>query len=145
MIVQEIYDITMALMDEMKDANNLNVTPEADYASTKDYTARTPGILTILQTEIIMALKKVGADVDTLERLTKMTDEVQLEDDICMGVLPYGLAARLLGQEDASLSNYFSSLYQDGLYNATKTTEDKYLAEQIDREDVYNSTMEVGE
>ena len=144
MIVKDIYDITMALMDEMKDSN-INTTPVTDYASTKDYTARTPGILTILQTEVIMELKKVGADVDTLERLTTMNDEVQLEDDICMGVLPYGLAARLLGQEDTALSNYFSSLYRDGLYNATKTSEDKYIAEQIDREDVYNSTMEVGE
>lgn len=145
MRVQDIYDITMALMDEMKDNRNLNSEPVADYQSTKDYAARTPGILTILQTEVIIELKKSGADVDTLDRLTTMNDEVELEDDICMGVLPYGLAARLLGQEDTALSNYFSSLYQSGLSDVAKTSEDKYIAEQIDREDVYNSTMEVGD
>lgn len=36
MTCQEIYDITMALMDEMLDNGNV------DYGSTKDYTARTP-------------------------------------------------------------------------------------------------------
>lgn len=144
MIVKDIYDITMALMDEMKDANNINSKPVADY-STKDYIARTPGILTILQTEVIIELKKSGADVDTLEKLNTMNDEVELEDDICMGVLPYGLAARLLGQEDTALSNYFSSLYLSGLSDVAKTSEDKYIAEQIDREDVYNSTLEVGD
>lgn len=139
MIVQDIYDITMALMDEMKNDGTV------DTDSTKDYNARTPGILTILQTEVIIELKKAGADVDTLDRLTKMTDEVDLEDDICMGVLPYGLAARLLRQEDGSLSNYFSSLYLRGLSDISKTSEDKYMATQIDREDVYHSEMEAGD
>ena len=143
MKVQDIYDITMALMDEMKDNSSLVNPPDTDYASTKDYAARTPGILTILQTEVIMELKRVGADVSSLDPVKTMQDDVDLEDDVCAGVLPYGLAARLLGQEDSSLSNYFSSLYQDRLYKAAKTTDDKYLAEQIDREDVYNSTMEV--
>lgn len=135
----------MALMDEMKDNNNLNNESVVDYSSTKDYAARTPGILTILQTEVIIELKKAGADVDTLDRLTTMNEEVELEEDICMGVLPYGLAARLLGQEDTSLSNYFSSLYLSGLSDAVKTSEDKYIAKQIDREDVYHSEMRVGD
>ena len=82
MKVQEIYDTTMALMDEMKNDGNV------DYNSTKDYTARTPGILTILQTEVIIELKKVGANVESLDRLTSMDSEVDLEDDICNGVLP---------------------------------------------------------
>jgi hypothetical protein len=59
MTCQEIYDITMALMDEMLDNGGV------DYNSTKDYTARTPGILTILQTQVVMFLKQRGIDIDT--------------------------------------------------------------------------------
>lgn len=139
MRAQTIYDITMALMDEMLDSGAVDVN------STKDYLARTPGILTILQTEVIIQQKNLGANVETLDAITKMTDEVDLDDDICMGVLPYGLAARLLGQEDASLSNYFSSLYNQKLYEGAKTSDSKYIAKQIDREDVYGSLMRVGD
>lgn len=135
MKAQDIYDITMALIDEMKNDGSV------DYASTKDYTARTPGILTILQTEVIIELKKKGANVSSLDRITEMNGEVDLEDDICMGVLPYGLAARLLGQEDTALSNYFSSLYLNKLDDASSVSENKAYAKQVDREDVYDSLM----
>ncbi len=131
MKAQDIYDITMALMDEMKNDGSVDIN------STKDYLARTPGILTILQTEVIIELKKAGANVSGLDRIEKMTDEVDLEDDICTGVLPYGLASRLLGQEDASLSNYFSSLYENGKLDSAKTSSSKVLAKQKTRENVY--------
>jgi hypothetical protein len=123
-------------MDERKNDGNVDVN------STKDYLARSPGILTILQTEIIMELKKVGAKVNSLDEVKKMTTDIDLEDDICFGIIPYGLAARLLAQEDTVLSNYFSSLY-DNAFNRY-LSEYKQLATQEDREDVYGSLMEVG-
>ena len=131
MTCQEIYDITMALMDEMLDNGNV------DYASTKDYTARTPGILTILQTQVVMFLKRFGTDIDTLEPLTSMEDEVDLDQNICTGVLPYGLAARLLGQEDKELASYFSNLYDSNLAIAKDSVEGKYIAKQKPRDNVY--------
>lgn len=131
MTCQEIYDITMALMDEMLDSGAV------DYASTKDYTARTPGILTILQTQVVMYFKSRGIDIDTLDRLESMTDEVDLEDDICMGVLPYGLAARLLGQEDTQMSSYFSQLYNQGLADAAESSEDKKKGKQVPGNNIY--------
>ena len=138
MKAQDIYDITMALIDEMRNDGSV------DYTSTKDYTARTPGILTILQTEVIIELKKRGANVSSLDRITKMNQEVDLEDDICMGVLPYGLASRLLAQEDVSLSNDFSSLYFSKLGDAATVSENKSYVKQVDREDVYDSLMRAG-
>lgn len=131
MKAQDIYDITMALMDEMKNDGTVDVN------STKDYLARTPGILTILQTEVVIELKKNGISISSLDRITSMTDEVDLEDDICTGVLPYGLAARLLGQEDSTLSNYFSSLYESGKADSAKTSSSKVLAKQKERKNVY--------
>lgn len=137
MIAQDIYDITMALMDEMKDNGDV------DIQSTKDYLARTPGILTILQTEVTMFLKTKGVNVDTLDRLTSMQDDVDLDDSICMGVLPYALASRLLGQEDSSLSNYFNSLYGEKLETTSETLRTK--AKRVDIEDYYDATLSGGD
>ena len=137
MTVKEIYDITMALMDEMLDNAQVSDEPKTDYSSTKDYQARTPGILSILQTQIVMELKAMGADVDSLDVLETMDSEVDLDDDICVGVLPYGLASRLLGQEDTKMSSYFSQLYNQGVQKAKDSYEDKYIAQQIKRENVY--------
>lgn len=136
MRAQTIYDITMSLMDERKNDGSVDVN------STKDYLARTPGILTILQTEIIMELKRVGAKVNSLDEVKNMTTDIDLEDDICFGIIPYGLASRLLAQEDTTLSNYFSSLYDSSF--ARYLTQFKQLAKQIDREDVYGADMKVG-
>ena len=123
-------------MDERKNDGNVDVN------STKDYLARTPGILTILQTEIIMELKRVGAKVSSLDEVKNMTTDIDIEDDICFGIIPYGLAARLLAQEDTTLSNYFSSLYDNAFNRYLSTYNQK--AEHEDREDVYGSLMRVG-
>lgn len=131
MTCQEIYDITMALMDEMLDNGGV------DYASTLDYTARTPGILTILQTEVVMTFKAKGIDIDTLDRLTAMTDDVDLDENICMGVLPYGLAARLLGQEDKEMSSYFSQQYNLKLEDAADSSDDRIKGKQVSGDNVY--------
>ncbi len=131
MTCQEIYDITMAFMDEMLDNGGV------DYASTLDYTARTPGILTILQTEVVMTFKAKGIDIDTLDRLTAMTDDVDLDENICMGVLPYGLAARLLGQEDKEMSSYFSQQYNLKLEDAADSSDDRIKGKQVSGDNVY--------
>lgn len=137
MTCHEIYDITMTLMDEMIDNTTLTQEPNTDYPSTRDYQARTPGILTILQTEVVMFLKQRGVDIDSLERLKTMEDNVELDDDICMGVLPYGLAARLLGQEDQVLSAKYENEYKSRLTEAAETSSDKKKAKQVSGNNIY--------
>lgn len=124
MKAQKIYDFTMALMDEMLDQGGVDVN------STKDYKARAPGILTILQNEL---------SEDVLDPVKDMNTDIDLEDKICMAVLPYGLAARLLAQEDAALSNYFSSLYE------TNKAKLNRKAEIVERPDVYGSYLRAGD
>lgn len=84
-----------------------------------------------------MYFKQRGIDIDTLDRLETMNDEVDLEDDICMGVLPYGLAARLLGQEDTQMSSYFSQLYNQGLADAAAASDDKIKGKQVSGNNIY--------
>lgn len=137
MKAQIIYDITMSLMDERKNDGSVDVN------STKDYLARSPGILTVLQTEIILELRRIGMDISESEEIKQMNADIDLEDDICLGIIPYGLGARLLAQEDSALSNYFNSLYEDRLNRFLSMYKDK--AEQEDREDVYHSNMRAGD
>lgn len=137
MTCKEIYDITMALMDEMQDNATIDQEPKVDYPQNKDYQARTPGILTILQTQVTNYFKAKGMDVDTLERLVTMDDNVDLSDDICMGVLPYGLAARLLGQEDTQMSSDFSQLYNVALSDAAEASDDKAKGKQYSGDNIY--------
>ena len=137
MKAQTIYNITMSLMDERKDDGSV------DISSTKDYLARSPGILTVIQTEITMELKKVGADVETLDEVEDMDTDIELKDDICFAIIPYALAAQLLLQEDATLSNYFASKYDEKLYRYLSEYREK--AKQVEREDVYNSNMRAGD
>lgn len=137
MTCKEIYELAMALMDEMKDNQSPSDVPQVDYSENKDYQARTPGIVSILQTQVIMYLKGAGADVDSLDPISTMDDEVDLEQDICTGVMPYGLAARLLGQEDTKMSSYFNNLYHDNLSAAKDASENKFIAKQQSRTNVY--------
>lgn len=137
MTCKEIYELAMALMDEMKDNQSPSDVPQVDYSENKDYQARTPGIVSILQTQVIMYLKGAGVDVDSLDPISTMDDEVDLEQDICTGVMPYGLAARLLGQEDTKMSSYFSNLYYDNLSAAKDASENKFIAKQQSRTNVY--------
>lgn len=137
MTCKEIYDLAMSLMDEKKDLSNIDGVPESDYVQTKDYMARTPGILTSLQNEVVTFLKGRGIDIDYLDTLTTMNDNVDLEDYICQSVLNYGLAARLLGQEDRSLSSYFSDLYLGNLQGVAVSSDDRVKGKQYSGENVY--------
>lgn len=137
MTCKEIYDLAMSLMDEKKDLSNIDGVPESDYVQTKDYMARTPGILTSLQNEVVTFLKGRGIDIDYLDTLTTMNDNVDLEDYICQSVLNYGLAARLLGQEDRNLSSYFSDLYLGNLQGVAVSSDDRIKGKQYSGENVY--------
>lgn len=134
-----IYKYALSHMDEMLDAKNVTKEkPQIDSASTKDYRARTPGILTSIQNDIAMYL-----GLGYLEEVKTMESEVELEDEICSTIVVYELCARLLLNEDASISNYFSSLAAE----MRNRTLDKYKtkAKQKKRTDVYSSTLRVGD
>ncbi len=134
-----IYKFALSHIDEMKDAKLIKgEKPEVDNTSTKDYRARTPGILTSIQNDITMYL-----GMEYLDEITSMESDVELDDAICATIVVYELCARLLLTEDTVLSNYFSSLAS----NLKNTTLERYRtkAKQEVREDVYGSLCEAGD
>ena len=134
-----IYKFALSHIDEMKDAKLIKgEKPEIDNTSTKDYRARTPGILTSIQNDITMYL-----GIGYLDEITSMESDVELDDAICATIVVYELCARLLLTEDTVLSNYFSSLAS----NLKNTTLERYRtkAKQEVREDVYGSLCEAGD
>lgn len=134
-----IYKFALSHIDEMKDAKLIKAEkPEMDNTSTKDYRARTPGILTSIQNDITMYL-----GMEYLDEITSMESDVELDDAICATIVVYELCARLLLTEDTVLSNYFSSLAS----NLKNTTLERYRAKakQEVREDVYGSLCEAGD
>lgn len=137
MKAQKIYNIAMALMDEYLDNGNV------DMDSTKDYQARTPGILTQLSTIVAMEMRKYKADMQMPAEVTKITSDVELDDEICLTILPSGLAGRLLATEDVNLSNYYTTMFEEGMANYLRQYREP--VKQIEREDVYNSTLRAGD
>lgn len=134
-----IYKFALSHIDEMKDAKLIKgEKPEMDNTSTKDYRARTPGILTSIQNDITMYL-----GMEYLDEITSMESDVELDDAICATIVVYELCARLLLTEDTVLSNYFSSLAS----NLKNTTLERYRtkAKQEVRKDVYGSLCEAGD
>ena len=105
-------DKAMNLMDEVNES-----TGATDTADTREYKNRTIPILNILRVECFPAsdtyrVTEPGkrpicpeiADFDT---------PIGLDDGICQGVLPYGLAAHLLLDENPDVAAYFNQRYDE--------------------------------
>lgn len=109
--------MAMHLMDEVNES-----TGAADTNDTKEYKNRTIPILNILRIECFPA-SDTFAVVTPGKRpicpeIRNFTDEIGMDDGICQGVLPYGLAAHLLLDENPSVASYFQQRYEEALMRA---------------------------
>lgn len=124
---QWVFDKAMNLMDEVNES-----TGQTDTADTKEYKNRTLAILNILRVECFPA-----SDTYTVitpgkrpicREITDFETPIGLDDGICQGVLPYGLAAHLLLDENPDMASYFNQRYQELLaqyrYGVPAATED---------------------
>lgn len=91
---QQIFEITMALADEIEDSGTINPT------NTASYLVRTPGILSIIQAELI------GYD-STPTLIASMDAELQLSATQCLTVVPYMLGAELFKEENQDIYDHF--------------------------------------
>lgn len=109
---KNVFDLTMALIDELNDVG------QADTGDTKEYKDRTLQILNILQGELYMYSDTYKLPVDGKRSIAapivNFTDPiVDLDDYICRSVLPHGLAAYLLMDENPGIASTCLQRYEE--------------------------------
>ena len=112
--VNDIFFLTMSLIDDLNDRTGL-----ADSAETRDYRQRTPGIVNMLIGELYhysdtREIKAPGKR-PICPPVTSFEDELGLDDFLCRSVLPYGLAARLLLDENPPTAAFYEREYTEML------------------------------
>lgn len=107
---QTIYEAAIALMDSMSDSGN------ADVADNNEYKHRTLPILNILRGELYPFSDTYETDDEgrpIVNLIRDFTKPIDLDDYICQSVMPYGLAAHLLLQEDPAAANFCQQRYDE--------------------------------
>ena len=101
--VATVFDAAMSFMDELSQSG------QAQTADTKEYEYRTPGILNMLIAEHNM----LTGDETDWKPITSLADEVPVGMTYAFGILPYGLAAGLLVDENAAAASFFQQRYEE--------------------------------
>lgn len=112
--VRAVFDKAMYLIDAQNESTGNTRT-----ADTKEYEVRTVGILNNLLDVVYpysdtYAVREEGKR-PALPDIRSFDDELDLDAKILRDVLPLGLAARLLAEENPSLANYFQQLFEEHL------------------------------
>lgn len=132
MTVQDVFDISIRLMDSQNESNGSTNTTD-----TREYAFRTPSLLNSILDQVYPAsdtyVSAVNCIRPVLPSVSGMEDYLDLDDAICRNVLPYGLAALLLTEENPTLANFFWQTYLENLQRAKNS-----LPSEIESvEDVY--------
>lgn len=108
---QWVFDKAIALMDELNEA-----TGAADTTDTKEYKNRTLAILNLLQVEcypLSDTYRPVAGKRAVCAEITDFTAPIDLDDGLCRGALPYGLAAHLFLDENDAAASFFQQRYEE--------------------------------
>lgn len=109
---QWVFDKAMYLMDEADESTGL-----ADHAQTREYKNRTLPILNVLRIECFPYSDtnppRVPGKRSVCPEIPDFETDIALDDGLCQGVLPYGLAAHLLLDENPALASYFQQRYEE--------------------------------
>ena len=115
--VQGVFDKAMYLIDAQNES-----TGSTDNSDTTEYKVRTLGILNNLIDDAYPASDTFAIGEDgkrpALDDLTGFSDEVKMDPYIVRSVLPCGLAAKLLSEENPTLADFFWQLYEQRLAKA---------------------------
>jgi len=132
----DVFQRAITMMDELNDAGEYN------HEDTTEYLNRTLSILNILQGELYFYSDTFpkwqewdAGRRPVLMPIVSLDDAIDL-DDYCAGtVMPYGLAAHLLLDENPSAAGYFQQRYDElklalqrgiGKQNVSEDIEDIY-------------------
>lgn len=135
---QRVFDITMGMIDELSSSG------ATDTSDTKEYKDRTLFILNLIRGELYpysdtYKLVEVGKR-PIAKVIADFKEDIDLDDYICQSVMPYGLAAHLLLDENPTAAAYFNSRYED-LFMQLKSG---FSQGSVEIEDVYGG-IEYGE
>lgn len=140
--VQDVFDIAIRLMDAQNES-----TGSTETADTKEYRVRTPSLLNSILDRAYPASDNWPEAVERKRpicpKVETMTDAIDLDERICTGILPFGLAGLLLTEENPVLANFFWQTFLEQLEEAKRG-----VPSGIDSvEDVYgfmNDNLEYG-
>lgn len=116
--VQRIYDLAIRLMDAQDPTNG-----RTDMAENREYRLRTPDLLnSVLHRARDASREPLDPQGRRLPcpQVTDMDSEIPLDERVCLGVLPYALAALLLSEEDPSRANFFWQSFEELLRQAQR-------------------------
>ncbi len=130
--VNEVFDATMGLMDELSSKG------EAQTSDTKEYVYRTPAIMNILTAEFH---SEAGSTGDFLAVEDFEDYLAGIPDGYALSVLPYGLAANLLVDENPTAASFFEQRYEEMMKRYIR----RMPAEFESITDVYGVGNEYGE
>ena len=107
-----VFDLAMGLMDEVNENSGAT-----DTADTKGYKQRTLFILNTLRGELY-PLSDTYKNADKGKRpvcdaITDFDTGIGLDDVICQSIMPYGLAAHLLLDENPDAAAFFQQRYDE--------------------------------
>lgn len=135
----DVFDIAIALMDEVNESTGSTRTTD-----TKEYELRTTGILTALGGELYPysdTYKVTEAGKRPVFRaLDDMESELDLDEYLAKTVLPYGLAAQLLLDENPASASFLQQRYEE-----MKRTAGSMPGQFDSIVDVYGMSNEYGE
>lgn len=108
---QDVFEIAMSIMDELSDSG------EADTADTAEYKNRTLSILNVLAGELYPYSDTFEYVEDGVRPIVpvvdEFTDSIGLDDYCCRSILPYGLVAHLLLDENPTSASYCQQRYDE--------------------------------
>ena len=128
--VSDVFNAAMAIMDELNDSG------EAQTTDTQEYKNRTLPIVNVLISECYpYSDSKDTTKTDSAWRaVTEFHDSLyKIDDTIELGIMPYGLAANLLVDENPSAASFYQARYEDLL----KAKARRVRATVEDIEDIY--------
>lgn len=133
MLAEDIFKMTMALIDEM------NTSGELDATTTAEYRAKAPSILSMLQAEIIGIENRYRAKTEQIMpvQIESLDQPLQIDTIKAATLLSNGLAANLMVVEDKALANFFEQRYEEMKGMFLKPTPKSPES----RRDVYDSTL----
>ena len=116
---QRVFDLAMGLMDEVNETSG-----GTDDADTREYKLRTLLSLNALRGELFPYSDTYAAEEPgkrpILEVIQSFDQVIGMDDYICQSVLPYGLAAQLLLDENPDSASFFQQRYEEMRMNLAK-------------------------